>query len=118
MSTTVERVESTPDVQGGEDWEIVGRSAAFQELVARRRRFVLPVTVFAMSWWSGFVLLACYSHDFMAESVYKEVTVAYVLGLSQFLLVFAIVWGYLRVADTDFEPRERRLLDEVEGRRS
>jgi uncharacterized membrane protein (DUF485 family) len=102
-----------PDARPGQDWETVAQSAAFGELVRRRRRFVLPVTLAATVWWGTFLLLVGYAHDFMGRSIYDEFTVAYALGLSQFLMVWAIVWAYLRAADTRFEPLEERVVYEA-----
>lgn len=52
------------------DWEAAERSPEFRELIAARRRFVLPATVFFLAWYIGFILLAGYAPDFMARSVY------------------------------------------------
>ena len=48
------------------DWQAVAQSPEFQELVAARRRFVLPATIFFLAWYIGFILLAGYAPDFMA----------------------------------------------------
>ena len=46
----------------------------------------------------------------MGSSIYRGLTVAYVLGLSQFVMVWLVVWGYLRKSRTDLEPLERRVV--------
>ena len=65
------------------DWQAVERSPEFEELVRRRRRFVVPATVFFLAWYLGFILLAGYAPDFMGESVYQGLTVGYTLALTQ-----------------------------------
>ena len=80
------------------------RSPEFQELVTKRRSFVVPATVFFLTWYFGFVLLAGYAPDFMGESIYEGLTVGYVLALSQFVMVWGLGWLYLRKADRDFDP--------------
>ena len=90
------------------DWEAIERSPEFRELVHRRRRFVIPCTVFFLAWYLGFILLCAYAPDFMGESVYEGLTVGYVLALSQFLMVWGLGWMYLRKADGEFEPLERK----------
>ena len=52
------------------DWESIERSPEFRELVDRRRRFVVPCTIFFLSWYLGFILLTAYAADFMGERVY------------------------------------------------
>ncbi len=90
------------------DWVAAERSPEFRELVTRRRRFVLPCTVFFLSWYFGFVILAGYAPEFMGESVYEGLTVGYVLALSQFVMVWGLGWWYLRKADSEFDPLARK----------
>jgi uncharacterized membrane protein (DUF485 family) len=91
------------------DWEAVERSPEFEELIATRRRFVLPATIFFLSWYVGFILLAGYAPDFMARSVYEGLTVGYCLALTQFVMVFALGLMYLRRSERTYDP----LSDEV-----
>ena len=86
------------------DWEGIERSAEFRELVAAKRRFVIPATIFFLAWYLGFILLCGYAEDFMAESVYEGLTVGYVLALTQFVMVFVLGVWYLRRADKVFDP--------------
>jgi uncharacterized membrane protein (DUF485 family) len=86
------------------DWERAERSPEFRDLVAAKRRFVIPATIFFMAWYLGFVLLAGYAPDFMGESVYEGLTVGYCLALSQFLMVLVLGIWYLRKAEHVFDP--------------
>ena len=58
------------DVTNGRsvDWERIERLPEFRELVARRRRFVVPATAFFLIWYFGFIVLAGYAEDFMGRS--------------------------------------------------
>jgi uncharacterized membrane protein (DUF485 family) len=93
------------------DWDAVEATSEFQELVRRKRRFVVPATIFFLCWYLGFIALAGYAEDFMGESVYEGLTVGYVLALSQFVMVWVLTWMYLRKADRDFDPLERQVVD-------
>jgi uncharacterized membrane protein (DUF485 family) len=86
------------------DWEAVEREPEFQELVQRRRRFVVPATIFFLAWYLGFIALCGYAPDFMAESVYEGLTVGYVLALTQFVMVFALGIMYLRRSASTYDP--------------
>jgi uncharacterized membrane protein (DUF485 family) len=90
------------------DWERAERSPEFRELVAARRRFVVPATIFFLAWYLGFILLAGYASDFMGESVYEGLTVGYCLALTQFLMVFVLGLWYLRKSERTFDPLARR----------
>jgi len=96
------------------DWEAIERSPEFRELVSRRRRFVLPATVFFLTWYLGFILLAGYAEDFMGSSIYQGFTVGYLLALSQFVMVWGLGWWYLRRADREFDPLEREVVELAE----
>ena len=92
------------------DWEAIERSPEFQELVHRRRSFVIPGTIFFLSWYLGFILLCAYAEDFMADSVYQGLTVGYCLALTQFVMVFVLGIWYLRKADHEFDPLAERAI--------
>jgi uncharacterized membrane protein (DUF485 family) len=93
------------------DWEAIERSPEFQALVHRRRRFVIPCTVFFLSWYLGFILLCAYAPDFMGERVYEGLTVGYCLALTQFAMVFILGLWYLRKADAEFDPLAERAIE-------
>jgi uncharacterized membrane protein (DUF485 family) len=93
------------------DWEAIERSPEFQELVAKRRSFVLPGTIFFLSYYMAFILLAGYAPDFMGSSVYEGLTVGYCLALTQFVMVFALGIMYLRRADRDYDPLAERVVE-------
>ena len=96
------------------DWERIERSPEFQELVHRKRRFVLPATIFFLSYYMGFILLCGYAEDFMASSVYEGLTVGYCLALTQFLMVFALGILYLRKADKEYDPLAHKVVETAE----
>jgi uncharacterized membrane protein (DUF485 family) len=96
------------------DWERLEHSPEFQELVKAKRRFVVPATIFFLSWYLGFILLAGYAEDFMARSVYEGLTVGYVLALTQFVMVAVLGLMYLRRADRVFDPLADKVARQVE----
>ena len=115
-----ERQERAPDSPGAAasedhhpeiDWIAAERSPEFRELIRKRRRFVLPATIFFLAWYFGFIILAGYSEDFMGESIYEGFTVGYLLALSQFIMVWTLGWLYLRKADRDFDPLARKAAE-------
>jgi uncharacterized membrane protein (DUF485 family) len=92
------------------DWEAIERSPEFQALVRKRRRFVVPGTIFFLAWYLGFILLCAYAPGFMGDSVYQGLTVGYCLALTQFVMVFVLGVWYLRKADHDFDPLAERAV--------
>jgi uncharacterized membrane protein (DUF485 family) len=96
------------------DWERIEQSPEFQELVHKRRSFVLPATIFFLAYYMGFILLAGYAEDFMASSVYEGLTVGYCLALTQFLMVFVLGIMYLKRSDRHYDPLARRVVEMAE----
>jgi uncharacterized membrane protein (DUF485 family) len=92
------------------DWDEIERSPEFQELVRRRKAFVVPGTIFFLAWYMGFILLVAYAEDFMSRRVYEGLTVGYCLALTQFVMVFVLGIWYLRKADHDFDPLAERAV--------
>jgi uncharacterized membrane protein (DUF485 family) len=93
------------------DWEAIERSPEFQELVHRRRNFVIPCTAFFLVWYLGFILLTAYASDFMGERVYEGLTVGYCLALTQFVMVVVLGLWYLRKADREFDPLAEKAIE-------
>jgi uncharacterized membrane protein (DUF485 family) len=96
------------------DWERIEHSPEFQELVRKRRSFVVPATLFFLTYYMAFILLAGYAKDFMASSVYEGLTVGYCLALTQFVMVFALGIMYLRRSDRDYDPLAARVVEMAE----
>ncbi|GGX35761.1 DUF485 domain-containing protein [Streptomyces chryseus] len=86
----------------------VQRSAAFQEVRGRYRRFVVPATLAFFTWYVVYVVAATTAHDLMARPVAGAVNVAMVAGLGQFLTTFVLTWAYARHARL---RRDRAALD-------
>jgi uncharacterized membrane protein (DUF485 family) len=90
------------------DWDAASRSPEFQELVHKRRSFVIPVLAFVFVWYFGFIALAGYAPDFMGERLIDGFTVGYAIALSQFVMTWFLGWLYLRKSDRDFDPLAKR----------
>lgn len=86
----------------------VQRSAAFQEVRSRYRRFVVPGVAVFFTWYVGYVVTATTAPGFMARPVAGAVNVAMLAGLGQFLTTFLFTWAYARHARL---RRDRAALD-------
>ncbi len=93
------------------DWIAAERSPEFRDLIAKRRRFVIPATAFFLFWYLGFIALAGYAPDFMGESIYEGFTVGYALALSQFVMTWVLGWLYVRKSDREFDGLAAKAAD-------
>jgi uncharacterized membrane protein (DUF485 family) len=104
--------QGSADGQPAIDWKAAAESPEFRELVAKRKRFVLPATIFFLGWFIVFILLCGYAPDFMGEQFLADgLTVGYVLALSQFVMVWVLCWLYLRISDRVFDPLARKAAE-------
>ncbi|WP_461084177.1 DUF485 domain-containing protein [Streptomyces deserti] len=76
----------------------VQRSAAFQEVRSRYRRFVVPAVAVFFAWYVAYVVTATTAPELMARPVAGAVNVAMLAGLGQFLTTFLLTWAYARHA--------------------
>lgn len=101
LSVPAARRESRPGPGAGAAEEVyleVQRSAAFQEVRSRYRRFVVPAVATFLVWYLGYVVTATSAPGLMARPVAGAVNVGMLAGLGQFLTTFALAWAYARHA--------------------
>lgn len=94
------------------DWDAAERSSEFRELIRRKKAFVLPATIFFLTWYFGFIILAGYAPDFMGEEfLFDGFTIGYALALTQFLMTWVLGAMYLRKASNEFDPLAERAAE-------
>ena len=96
------------------DWEGLERSPEFQQLVSRRRRFVMPALAVFVVWFGGFLILTAYARDFMTRTPIGSISWAYILALSLIAMTWLITWMYLRWSDRELAPLAERMNGEEE----
>ena len=102
----------------GPDYLAVQASPEFQELRSRLRRFVFPMSALFLLWYSAYVLLGAFAHDFMATKVWGNVNVGLLLGLGQFVTTFVITGLYVRFANNELDPRAEAIRSKLESEAS
>jgi uncharacterized membrane protein (DUF485 family) len=101
--------------EGAVDWQRIERSSEFNELVARRRRFLWPAAIVTFGGFAVYLLLATFADGFMGTEV-AGVPVAWLVAMTQVLLTWVVAAAYLRTADRTFAPLERRVVDTAQPR--
>ena len=103
-----------PEVHpSGSQYLAVQASPEFQDLRRTLRRFVFPMTAFFLIWYSTYVLLGAFAHDFMATKVWGNINVGLIIGLGQFLTTFLITGLYIRFANRELDPRAAAIRAEM-----
>ena len=91
------------------DWDRIAALAEFKELLAAKRRFIVPATVFFIVYYFALPVLVGYAPGWMAIKVFGVVNVAYLFALSQFFVAWAVAALYVRAAN-GFDKKAHDLL--------
>ncbi|WP_245984220.1 DUF485 domain-containing protein [Streptomyces tateyamensis] len=95
------------DQAAAEVYREVQRSRAFQDIRRSYRSFVFPATAIFLGWYLLYVTLQAAAPDLMRAQLAGPFSVAWLLGLMQFVSTFVITWLYSRNART---KRDRAAL--------
>jgi len=118
VADQVQASENTDAEAGGEiDWEVVERSGEYRRLRSMQRGFIVPATVGYLVVYFGFLLLAGLAPDLMGRRVFGGITLAFVLLIALFGVVWALVYVYVKVATERWDPQADRVIAEAESAR-
>lgn len=98
------------------DWERVAAMAEFKALLAAKRRFILPATIFFVVYYFALPVLVGYAPEFMKTKVIGSVNLAYLFALSQFFMAWIVAALYMRAAGR-FDGMIETLLTILKKRR-
>jgi uncharacterized membrane protein (DUF485 family) len=105
--------DEDPDVA---DWEVVAASAEFHDLLAAKRRFIIPAVIFFVCYYFALPLLVGYAPELMRREVLGVVNLAYLFALSQFFVAWLIAALYLWAA-ARFDRVARQIVQQAKGDR-
>lgn len=88
---------------------------AFHELLAAKRRFIVPATIFFLLYYMALPVLIGYFPEMMKRPLVGQVNGAYLFAFSQFLMTFVVAWLYMRKART-WDAMEHALLSSIESK--
>jgi uncharacterized membrane protein (DUF485 family) len=96
------------------DWDRIATSAQFQDLLARKKAFILPAFLFFLVYYLLLPILVGWAPTLMSNRVFGTVTLAYLFALSQFVVGWVIAGLYLK-ASGKFDRLIRDLLARTDG---
>jgi uncharacterized membrane protein (DUF485 family) len=99
----------------GTDWDRVAAGAEFKGLLASKRRFIVPATVFFVVYYFALPVLVGYAPGLMDTRV-LGVNLAYLFALSQFFMAWAVAALYVRAAG-GWDETARRIIERLGSER-
>ncbi len=97
------------------DWDRVAEQEEFKQLLASKRRFIVPATVFFVVYYFALPVLVGYAPRLMETRV-LGVNVAYLFALSQFFMAWAVAALYVRAAG-GWDEVAHRIIERLHSKR-
>jgi uncharacterized membrane protein (DUF485 family) len=94
------------------DWERLEKTPEFVALLRAKRRFVVPATIFFVTYYFALPVLVGYAPGVMGTRI-GAVNVAYLFALSQFAMAWILAALYVRAA-LRFDRMARELVARAE----
>lgn len=91
------------------DWNRIANSEGFRNLVKAKLRFIVPATLFFLSYYFLLPVLVGYAPKLMSEPILGPLNGAYLFALSQFVMAWVVSWLYMRAA-AGFDRRAAQVL--------
>jgi uncharacterized membrane protein (DUF485 family) len=79
-------------------WAAIEAKPEFQDLLARKKRFIVSSTVFFVVYYFALLVLVGFLPDLMKKPVFGKINWAYLFALSQFFMAWALAFIYTRKA--------------------
>jgi uncharacterized membrane protein (DUF485 family) len=98
------------------DWDRVAALDEFKALLAAKRKFIVPATIFFIVYYFALPALVGYAPRLMATKVAGVVNVAYLFALSQFLVAWVVAALYVRAANR-FDAMAHRIVESFRARK-
>ena len=77
------------------EWDSIAHEDDFRGLISRRRRFIVPATIFFLLYFFALPVLVGFAPALMSRPVFGYLTYAYVFALSQFVMTWTVMALYL-----------------------
>ncbi len=101
---------------GAGEWERIEADPQFRELVAAKRSFIVPATIFFIVYYFALPVLVGYFPGLMDRRVIGQINIAYLFALSQFFMAWIIAALYIRRAGA-FDKMAAAIISKVRGGR-
>lgn len=94
-------------------WQDAVDLPAFRELMAAKKKLLVPMVLTYLGFFIGVTLLAGYAKAFMAIKIAGAFNMAYLLVLLIYVMCWIIGVAYVRVANRDFDALAARAVNEL-----
>jgi uncharacterized membrane protein (DUF485 family) len=93
-------------------WNRVAQTDDFKKLLAAKKAFVVPATIFFILYYFALPVSVGYFPALMQRKVWGPVNIAYLFALSQFIVAWIIAYLYVRAA-REFDSRAAAVIKDL-----
>ncbi len=104
---------TTPRGHLKSQWDRVAEMSEFRELLAAKKKFIVPATIFFIVYYFALPILVGYFPGVMDRKVWGQANIAYLFALSQFFVAWIIAYLYVKAA-RKFDEYGTRILKKLE----
>lgn len=98
---------------GGTEWDRIVASQQFQDLLARKKVFIIPAFIFFCVYYFLLPVLVGFAPKLLSRRVTGTVNLAFLFALSHFVVGWTIAWLYLKAA-SKFDVLTKDILAKVD----
>lgn len=102
------RVVEPPEAESL-DWQAIETDPDYRELRAMRGRYIAPAAIVCFAAYFAFLVVAVNDPGLLGNAVHRGFTLGYLLMIVLFVIVWAVVLGYARMARRHWDPRVERV---------
>jgi uncharacterized membrane protein (DUF485 family) len=101
-------------LQREQEWIRVERTSAFQELVRKKKAFILPATIFFFVFYFGLPFLTAFT-TILDVNVIGAINLAYIYAFAQFAMTWILMHLYVSRANKWDDLVDRARHEAAEG---
>jgi uncharacterized membrane protein (DUF485 family) len=90
----------------------VARSELFRKLMDKKKRFIIPMTLFFLAFYGTLPVLTAYSKVLNRDAI-GSISWAWVFGFAQFIMTWVFCWLYTRKS-AEFDAICEQLKEKVQ----
>lgn len=111
----MESIEKSSEYIREPDYEKVVNGPRFTELMSKRKKFIVPLTIFFLLFYFSLPVLTSYTTILNAPAI-GDISWAWIFGLAQFVMTWVLCTLYVRKSSS-FDRQASQVIAELdEGR--
>lgn len=96
------------------EWDKIAESSQFKQMIAKKKAFLVPATIFYLVYYFTLPILAGYYKPLMAAKVTQSINFGYVFAVSQFLMAWGLAYLYMKKAN-QFDETAAEMRMQMKG---